>query len=153
MNPAVNCGVLSTVHNQKRWRRLVFSLCSEFLYNGTEISGNLPSSVCHPFLHDRSPRFSTQPFQSRRATYWPLNLFPFLVHFFPLVSQRLPSTHNQVPVPIFSVLAFILSYAAAHGLVTEVTIEGNIFKGNVPNGASNPSTIRQVSIHHPSMVP
>jgi hypothetical protein len=47
-------------------------------------------------------------------------------------------------IPIIS-LAFILPYAAAHGLVTKLTIDGNVFKGNVLNGASNPSIICLIS--------
>ena len=48
-------------------------------------------------------------------------------------------------VPIISLLTFILPYAAAHGLVTKLTIDGNVYKGNVPNGAVNPSIIRLIS--------
>ncbi|KAF5381564.1 hypothetical protein D9615_005630 [Tricholomella constricta] len=41
-------------------------------------------------------------------------------------------------------LAFAAS-AFAHGFVSTVTIDGKVYKGNVPNGAKNPSIIRQIN--------
>jgi len=37
------------------------------------------------------------------------------------------------------------AYVSAHGFVATVTIDGKAFKGNVPNGKTNPSIIRQIS--------
>lgn len=45
---------------------------------------------------------------------------------------------------IFSLL-LSASYALAHGIVTEVTIDGKVYKGNLPNANPNPSIIRQVN--------
>lgn len=33
----------------------------------------------------------------------------------------------------------------AHGYVAKVTIDGKLFIGDVPNGATNPSIVRQIS--------
>ncbi|KAF8629785.1 hypothetical protein AX17_005564 [Amanita inopinata Kibby_2008] len=46
-----------------------------------------------------------------------------------------------------SIFALLLSatYVAAHGFLAQVTIDGTVYKGNVPNSATNPSVIRQVS--------
>ena len=41
-------------------------------------------------------------------------------------------------------LAFIPS-ATAHGFLGKVTIDGKDYQGNVPNGQTNPSPIRQIS--------
>ncbi|ESK93339.1 glycoside hydrolase family 61 protein [Moniliophthora roreri MCA 2997] len=37
------------------------------------------------------------------------------------------------------------TYAAAHGYVADITINGKSFHGNVPNGRTDPSIIRQIS--------
>lgn len=37
------------------------------------------------------------------------------------------------------------AYASAHGYVATLTIAGKDYKGDVPNGADDPSVIRQVS--------
>lgn len=45
-----------------------------------------------------------------------------------------------------SLLALIVpTLVSAHGFVTTVTIDGKVFQGNVPNGPSNPSSIRQIN--------
>ncbi|EJD00880.1 uncharacterized protein FOMMEDRAFT_110262 [Fomitiporia mediterranea MF3/22] len=46
-------------------------------------------------------------------------------------------------------LLYVLPFAAAHGYVRSLTIDGKKFKGNVPNGATNPSVIRQVNSVEP----
>ncbi|KAF8066992.1 glycoside hydrolase family 61 protein [Lyophyllum atratum] len=48
----------------------------------------------------------------------------------------------------FSALLLPLALAGsalAHGFVSTITIDGKTFKGNVPNGAKNPSIIRQIN--------
>lgn len=37
------------------------------------------------------------------------------------------------------------AYASAHGFVSTFTVDGKPFTGNVPNGAKNPSVVRQIS--------
>ncbi|EEB87408.1 hypothetical protein MPER_15246, partial [Moniliophthora perniciosa FA553] len=39
----------------------------------------------------------------------------------------------------------LATYAAAHGYVADITINGKFFPGNVPNGPTDPSIIRQIS--------
>jgi len=44
---------------------------------------------------------------------------------------------------VLSILA-ALPYVAAHGFVNKITIDGQVYIGNVPNAQTNPSIIRQI---------
>ncbi|TFY57477.1 hypothetical protein EVG20_g8534 [Dentipellis fragilis] len=48
------------------------------------------------------------------------------------------------PLLAFFVLA-LAPFASAHGYLKTVTIDGKAYAGNVPNGATNPSPIRQIN--------
>lgn len=45
-------------------------------------------------------------------------------------------------------VAFATS-ALAHGFVSRITVDGKVFKGNVPNGKEDPSIIRLISTTSP----
>jgi hypothetical protein len=45
----------------------------------------------------------------------------------------------------FLSLVAAIQNVAAHGFVGQVAISGDVYKGNIPGGATNPSIIRQIS--------
>ncbi|KAJ7708249.1 hypothetical protein B0H17DRAFT_917105 [Mycena rosella] len=47
------------------------------------------------------------------------------------------------------VLLLLASYASAHGFVSRITINGQMFKGNAPNETPVQSIIRQISSGDP----
>ncbi|PFH48348.1 lytic polysaccharide monooxygenase [Amanita thiersii Skay4041] len=48
-----------------------------------------------------------------------------------------------------AILVFYATYAAAHANIVQITIDGKVYKGNLPNANPSPSIIRQVSENGP----
>ena len=54
---------------------------------------------------------------------------------------------HRISTLILSLLlaAAAAPHVAAHGFVWQVSVNSEVYKGNTPNGATNPSAIRQIS--------
>ncbi|KAH7923365.1 hypothetical protein BV22DRAFT_1036374 [Leucogyrophana mollusca] len=50
-----------------------------------------------------------------------------------------------LPLPVLSLCLAVLPTVYAHGYVAQVTIDGKLYQGNVPNASPTPSIVRQIN--------